>query len=674
MAKLSTKLNMNTPDFSSNSRKKKHPNLNTYSQWDGSQSGFDLTAKDILDSMSDDLMSAIDINKALQRIIRNGLGANSKDRVDGLKEMMKKIKERRREILEQNDLGGIYDEIVKELEDVVETEKDMLERMEKAELGDSDEIAEKKQSLSQLPEDLPSKMNTLSNHEFMSEQAEAKFKELLEKLESQLVKSYLKNISQAMSELDTERLKDMLSDLNKMLEAKETGDESDFESFMDEYGDMFGENPPKSLDELLKGMAQSMAAMSAMWNSMNSEQRKQLQNLASQMLADMDLDWQLSRLSGNLQNMFENLNWDSAYDFEGDQAMDMPSGADIFSQLGELENLEQQLANSTTPADLEEIDEEQVKKLLGEEDAKNLKQLEEIAKQLEEAGFVIQKEEGLVLSPKAINYLGKKVLGDIMKRLQKDRMGAYDADQVGVGHEREYDTKPYEWGDPFNLNIERTIRNALTRKGAGVPVSIEPEDFEVERTQKKVQNSTVLMLDLSLSMEVRSNFTSAKKVAIALHSLISSKYPRDYLGIVGFSWAAKEIKASELIEAGVDWLDHGTNMEHGLKIARSMLSRQTGNRQIIMITDGEPTAHLDQNGAPQFYYPPTKETIDKTLAEVLRATRDKIVINIFMLDAYPGLKRFIEYMTKMNGGRAFFTTPETLGEYLISDFVGKRSA
>lgn len=653
-------------------RRKINSHTNIYSHWDGSQRSFDITARDIMDSISDDLMSSTDLRRALQRIMQKGFESKSKDRIEGLSEMRRKIQERRRELLKQHNLDGIYDEIMKELEDVVATEKDMLDRMEKAELGDGEEIAKNQKILDQLPQDLPSKMQALSDYDFMSEQAEAKFNELSKKLQNQLVDSYLKQANQAVGEMDTERVKDMLNDLNKMLEAKEAGDEPNFENFMEEYGDMFGPNPPKSLDDLLKGMAQSMAAMSAMWNSMNPEQRRELQNLTSQMLEDMDLDWQLSRLSGNLQNMFENMNWDSSYDFEGEQPMDMPSGADIFSQLGDLENLEQQLADSVTPADLGEIDEEQVKRLLGEEEALNLKQLEEITKQLEEAGFVTQKEEGLVLSPKAINYLGKKVLGDIMNRLDQDRMGSHDIQQSGIGHEREFETKQYEWGDPFNLNIERTIRNAITRKGSGVPVGIEPEDFEVERTQQKVESSTVLLLDLSLSMEVRNNFVSAKKVAIALHSLISSKYPRDFLGIVGFSWAAKEIQPAELIEVGVDWLDHGTNMEHGLKIARSMLSKKTGTRQVIMITDGEPTAHLDKNGVPQFYYPPTKETIDKTLAEVLRATKDKIIINVFMLDAYPGLKRFMEYMTKMNGGRAFFTTPETLGEYVISDFVGRK--
>lgn len=652
-------------------RRKKYSRLSTYSQWDGSQTGFDITAKDILDSISDDLMSATDIKRALQRIMQRGFESKSKDWVDGLAEMRKKLAERRQELLEQHNLGGIYDEIMKELDDVVATERDMLERMEKAEIGDSQEMGEKQESLDKLPEDLPSKMEALSDYEFASEQAEAKFTELSEKLKNQLMDSYLKQVNQAMEEMDTGRLKDMLNALNQMLEAKEAGEEPDFDSFMDEYGDMFGENPPKSLDELLQSMAQSMAAMSAMWNSMNPEQRRELQKLASQMLEDMDLDWQLSRLSGNLQNMFENLNWDSSYDFQGQESMDMPTGSDIFSQLGELENLEQQLADATTPADIGEIDEEQVKKLLSEEDAQNLKKLEEITKQLEEAGFVIQKEGELTLSPKAINYIGKKVLGDIMSRLEKDRIGAHDREQVGMGHEREFDTKQYEWGDPFNLHIERTIRNAIARQGAGSPVRIQPEDFEVERTQQKVESSTVLMLDLSLSMEMRNNFVSAKKVAIALYSLIGSKYPRDFLGIVGFSWAAKEIMPAELIEVGVDWLDHGTNMEHGLKIARSMLANKAGTRQIIMITDGEPTAHLDRNGVPQFFYPPTRETIDKTLAEVVRATRDGIVINIFMLDAYPGLKRFIEHLTKMNGGRAFFTTPDTLGEYVISDFVGK---
>ncbi|HKY14315.1 MAG TPA: hypothetical protein VJM33_05285, partial [Microthrixaceae bacterium] len=245
--------------------------------------------------------------------------------------------------------------------------------------------------------------------------------------------------------------------------------------------------------------------------------------------------------------------------------------------------------------------------------------------------------------------------------------------------ERTYETKPYEWGDPFNLQIERTIRNAVRRRSAERPgadpgpLRLKPEDFEIEQTEQQVRSATVLMLDLSLSMPMRDNFLPAKKVAMALHSLISMQYPRDFLGIVGFSEVARELRADQLPEVSWDFV-YGTNMQHGFVLARTMLARQTGTKQIIMITDGEPTAHINQYGAPEFHYPPTRETVDATLLEVTRCTRDGIRINTFMLDADRGLQHFVERMTELNKGRAFFTTPQTLGDFVLVDFIEQKRA
>ncbi len=658
-------------------RRRRKYYLNAYSQWDGTQAGFDVTAQDILDSISDDLMASQDISRALRRLMEKGFQTRSGDWVKGMQELRERMRERRQELLDSHNLNSIYSDIQENLDEIVSQEQKTLDAMEQAEAGDPDQLQDKRDRLEGLPENLLEKIQELTDYDFASEQASAQFEELMEKLRSQLMDAYMNRIMESAATMDMQRMKDMLDALNQMIEERAEGGEPDFESFMEDFGDMFGDNPPENLDQLLEMLAQSMAQMNAMMNSMSPEQRAQLQQLAEQLLGDMDLDWQVSRLSANLQNIFGPLDWEQAQQFRGDQALDLSSGAEMFDQLADIQAMEDQLANSTRPADINEIDVEKARELLGAEDANNLKQLAELARQLEEAGFVTPKDGAMQLSPKAINHIGKKVLGDIMQRLEMGRVGEHDMHNTGQGHEIEFETKTYEWGDPFNLNIQQTIRNAVTRrgsqKGSKLPVKIQPEDFEVDRTQQKVENATVLMLDLSLSMEMRNNFVSAKKVAIALHSLIGSKYPRDFLGIVGFSWAAKEIDASELVEVGVDWLDHGTNMEHGFKLSRSMLANRSGSRQIIMITDGEPTAHLGRNGIPEFYYPPVPETINKTLAETMRVTKDGIVINVFMLDAYPGLKRFIEHLTRLNGGRAFYTTPETLGEYVISDFVGKRA-
>ena len=265
---------------------------------------------------------------------------------------------------------------------------------------------------------------------------------------------------------------------------------------------------------------------------------------------------------------------------------------------------------------------------------------------------------------------GQGALEDVFREMKATRFGEHTTHRRGAGGDPAYETKPYEFGDPFLLDVGRTVRNALARTGAGTPVRVGPEDFEVEQTERLTRCATVICLDLSLSMPMRDNFLAAKKVAIALHALITTRFPRDHLGIVGFSEVAHEIAPEKLPEASYDFV-YGTNMQHALMLARHQLARhRVGSRQVILITDGEPTAHLE-GGRPFFSYPPVRETVEATLKEVLRCTRDRIQINTFMLDESPALRRFVERMTEMNRGRAFFTTPQTLGDYVLVDFLEK---
>ncbi|MBA3281544.1 MAG: VWA domain-containing protein, partial [Acidimicrobiia bacterium] len=317
------------------------------------------------------------------------------------------------------------------------------------------------------------------------------------------------------------------------------------------------------------------------------------------------------------------------------------------------------------------VDIERARQLLGPEAADSLEKMAELAKMLSEAGLIENREGRYELTPAGLRRVGRHALNDLFSKLARDKFGQHELTRTGLGHERSQDTKPYEFGDPFNLHIERTIRNAVSRTGGGTPVTLSPEDFEIERTEQSVRSATVLMIDLSLSMPMRDNFLPAKKVAMALHSLISSRFPRDYLGLVGFSEVARIIAPRELPEVSWDYV-YGTNMQHGFQLARKLLAREHGTKQIIMITDGEPTAHITASGQPQFNYPPVQETVDATLHEVLRATREGIRINTFMLDATPYLQQFIEELTRLNRGRAFFTTPETLGDYVLVDFLESR--
>jgi uncharacterized protein with von Willebrand factor type A (vWA) domain len=499
----------------------------------------------------------------------------------------------------------------------------------------------------------------------------------MDKLRQQLMQSYFNQMSGAMQNTTPEqmqRMKDMFDALNRMLEQRERGEPIDpsFEQFMERFGDFFPGNP-QNLDELLEQMAEQMAAMQAMLNSMTPEQRAQLQGLAEQLLEDLDLRWQVDRLAHNLQGAFPDAGWGRRYSFSGTDPLGFAEAAQLMDHLGDIDQLENLLRSASSPGALADVDVDRARDLLGDAAASSLDRLSQLAKMLEEAGLIEQREGRYELTPRGMRRIGQNALSDLFSKLAKDRLGRHQMDRSGIGQEMAYETKSYEFGDPFNLNIERTVRNAIQREGGGTPVSLTPEDFEVERTENLTRSSTVLMVDLSLSMPMRDNFLAAKKVAMALHSLISSQFPRDYLGLVGFSEVARELKPQQLPEVSWDFV-YGTNMQHALLLSRRMLGRQTGTKQIIMITDGEPTAHLMADGEVFFSYPPVRETVDATLTEVARCTRDGIRINTFMLDATGYLKTFVEKLTRLNQGRAFFTTPETLGDYVLVDFIEQKRA
>ena len=470
-----------------------------------------------------------------------------------------------------------------------------------------------------------------------------------------------------MTPQDVARTKEMMSALNDMIERRERGVDPKFEEFMKEFGDFFPENPA-NLDELLELLAKRMAAAQAMLNSMTPEQRAELQSLMSSMLDDDELQEQMQRLAGHLQSAFPDMGWDDTQQFSGDDAMPFGDALRSVQELRELDDLEQFLKDAAAPNALQEVDLDAVRRLLGDVTADSLDRLARLTDTLREAGLVDQKEGRLELTPRGLRTIGKQALRDLFGRLERDALGQHRIERIGAGHERAHETKPYEYGDPFHLDLQGTLRNTLRRQGGGLPLRLAPDDFEIDQTEQLTRSSTVLMVDLSLSMPMRDNFLPAKKVAMALHALISSQFPRDYLGLVGFSETARELRHEQLPEVSWDFV-YGTNMQHGLVLARRMLARQTGTKQIIMITDGEPTAHIRQDGEVFFSYPPAYETLEVTLREVLRCTRDDIRINTFMLDATGALRGFVEQLTQINKGRAFFTTPETLGEYVLVDFL-----
>lgn len=655
------------------------PSRFNYSRWDGTQRGFDFDAQSLIDELTDDLVHHGDVNAALRRMMQDGMRNDRGEQMMGLREMMKKLRDKKNEIKDRGDLGGVYKEIADELNDLVDEERhaitDALRDAQKSGDERRSEIAKEAADqrnfrLDMLPDDLAGKIDELEHYDFESQQARQRFDALLEKLKRQLMQQYLDQVTGAVDQMtpeDMQRTKDMMSALNEMLNKREQGQDPEFEKFMENFGDFFPENP-KTLDELLEIMAKRMANAQAMLNSMTPEQRDQMRQLSEKLLEDMDLRWQMSELAEKLQGLFPQQGWGSKQEFTGQDPMGFAEAMRSMQELGDLEQLDNLLRNASSPSALAEADLDRVSELLGEDVAQSLQKMAEITKKLKEAGLIEQTEGKLEMTPRGLRKIGEKALRDVFGALDKDRLGQHQVERIGVGHERTYDTKPYEYGDPFQLDLQQTLRNALKREGSSVPIKLSAEDFEIEQTEHLTRSSTVLMLDLSLSMPMRDYFLPAKKVAMALHSLMSSQYPRDFLGIVGFSETARTLKPQQLPEVSWDFV-YGTNMQHGFMLARDMLSRQSGTKQIIMITDGEPTAHISKSGDVFFNYPPVRETIEATLGEVMRATREGIRINTFMLDASHALQTFIEQLTAINKGRAFFTSPENLGEYLLVDFI-----
>ena len=659
-------------------RRRNRQNRFTYSAWDGTQAEYAMTAEDLFSQITDDLAYHGDPNAALRKLLQDGYDLNG-ERMQGLRDMLQRLKERREEMLAQGELGDMFGDITERLNDIIAAERENLAAQAEYSAGgddpskaaqDAQSAAERNMRLDMLPPDLPGQIRTLDNYDFTSKKAQEDYDELVGDLRNQLMQQAVDGMSDAMSNMSPEDLaamKDMMADLNEMLDQRANGVEPDFDAFMDKHGDFFPENP-ENLDELLEAMAARMAAAQAMLNSMSPEQRAQLQELSNQLLGDVDLQFQMNQLSNNLQGLFPDMNWGDSYQTQGVDPLGFGQAIDLMSDLGDLDQIEQLLRNTSNPGALAELDFDRAAELLGEDTANSMEQLAEFAKMLEEAGMINTKEGAMELTPRGLRQVGQNVLADLYSKLSPDQIGRHNVSVSGIGHERNFETKPYEFGDPFTLNIERTVRNAIRRTGGGTPVDLTPDDFEIERTERTTRTSTVLMLDLSLSMPMKDNFVPAKKVALALESLISGQYPQDYLGVVTFSEVAREIPASELAELSWDYV-YGTNMQHGFQIARQLLARETGTKQILMITDGEPTAHINPMGRPEFNYPPTSETVSLTLREVKKCTRDDIRINVFMLDATPHLTTFIERITKMNGGRAFFADNQNIGDFVLMDFV-----
>ncbi|MBV9257476.1 MAG: VWA domain-containing protein [Ktedonobacteraceae bacterium] len=536
-------------------------------------------------------------------------------------------------------------------------------------------IAKRKQDyLDKLPADIPGQIKGLSEYDFMDDEAREKFNELMQSLQQQMMQQFFQGMQQSLQNMTSEdiaNLREMIRDLNKMLRERQEGREPDFDSFMQKHGQYFpGVN---SLDDLIEQMQMQQAAMQGILDNLSPEQRQELQDLMEQLMGDDRIRVDMLELAQNLEAVAPMEQMRTRFPFHGNESMPLNEAMRMMGRLQQMEGLEDQFHEARRLDDIEAIDSQKVKELLGDDEYQSVEQLKELMKMLEDAGYIQKKGNRWELTARGIRKIGQKALQDIFNKLKRDGFGRHVSPYRGVGGERIDESKPYQFGDPFLLDLEKTLMNAVHRRGTGTPVTLAKEDFEVYRTEFTTQSSTVLMIDMSLSMIYNGCQQAAKKVAVALESLIRSQFPRDNLYIVGFSFIAREYRPDELIEMSRMDNDRGTNMAHGLMLARQLLSRHRGvNKQIIMITDGGPTVWYEEKyGGWQFSYPsPYAE--QQTLLEAQRCTRDGITINTFMLYDNEWMVAFVNQMAEVNHGRTFYADRDNLGEYLLVDYLNNK--
>jgi len=705
-------------------------NVFRYSRWDGSQQIMPFDADAIMEAISEDVLAHGDVQRALEKLMQQGYKFQAGERMPGLRDLLERLKQQRGETLRRNNMDAVVKDIQERLEKIKETERTGIDHRveegrqelegadtaqdegrrtkdegdqnreggEQGEQGQQssgqnqpsreqremfqkmlENMAQKrKEQLDELPGDIGGQIKGLKEYDFMDPDARQQFQELLAMLQQQMVQNTFSGLQQGMQNMQQDpaamqATREMLQDLNQMLRDREEGRAPKFEEFMQKHGHFF---PPgiENLDQLMEHIQAQMQRMENMLESMSPQQRAQLESMMDQLMQDSGLRSEMQELAEHLGNLMPMPGQGRQYRFSGDpdESMTMSEAMQIIEQLDELEKLERELNAARRGDNVDDIDSNKVGDLLGPDAKQALDQLQELARQLEEAGYLEWKGGEMQLTPRASRKLGQKALQDIFAYLKRDAFGKHAISLKGRGGERTYDSKAYEFGDPFHMDMRATLGNALARGGVGTPVKLKPEDFEVFSTEFLTQSSTVLLIDMSRSMLLRGCFLAAKKVALALNHLIRSQFPKDDLYIVGFSGYARELKPEMLPQ--LDWSEYqyGTNLQHALMLSRQLLARRNSpNKQVIVITDGEPTAHLE-DGEVFFNYPPTFRTIHETMREVVRCTRDRIVINTFMLERSYYMADFVEQMTKVNKGRAFYATPEALGEYILVDYVASK--
>ncbi|TYK49307.1 vWA domain-containing protein [Actinomadura decatromicini] len=653
--------------------------------------------RDALDAMGDSVLDGTRPDDALRELLRRGLpGARNRR---GLDDMLRQVRERRRALRDRGRLDGTLEEARALLDTAI--------GQERAELfpDPGDDARLREAELDTLPSDTSQAIRRLSGYDWRSDAARATFERLKDLLRREVLDSQFQGMKQALENSDPaamERVKDMMAALNRMLDRDARGEhtQADFDRFMDEYGDMFPD-APANLEELVDSLARRAAAMDRLLASLSPEQRAELAGLMDQVMQDAGLAMEMSRLGDALRSRRPDLGWGQPEQMTGEDPLGMGDATTALAELADLSELEAALGQDYPGARLDDVDEEAVRRALGRQAVDDLAELRRIEAELERQGYLRRNRGKLELTPKAVRRLGETALRRVFAQLTTGRQGDHEQRDAGQAGELTGASREWRFGDEQPLDVVRTVSNAIRRsamEGAAGPTApastasvIEPgppsapqsngrangvrlgvDDFEVHETERRTGAAVCLLVDLSYSMVLRGTWAVAKQTTLALHTLVTSKFPQDAIQIIGFSNYARVLHPTEM--AGLDWdMVQGTNLHHALMIAGRHLDRHPDFEPIVLVvTDGEPTAHLRPDGRSLFDYPPSTDTLVLTLAEVDKMTRRGACMNFFMLAEDRRLVSFVEEVARRNGGRVFAPDADRLGEYVVSDYLRVR--
>jgi uncharacterized protein with von Willebrand factor type A (vWA) domain len=622
-----------------------------------------------MDRIGDDVLAGSTPAEALQRFLRRGA-----DGLRGLDDLRRRLRRRREELRRSGRLDGTLEQVRELLERALEAERRAL-------FADPDDLARLEEAeLDALPEETASAVRALADRRWRSPEAAQAYQEIQDLLRSEVLDSQFAGMKQALqgaTAADLQRVKDMLADLNGLLAKHARGEDTEqaLAEFLDRHGDFFPDRP-SSVDELIDQLARRAAAQRRLMDGLTPEQRAELSGLMDQALGgDLDLASELDQLSQQLRAARPDLQWGGDPRMDGESGQGMGDATSAIAELSDIESLDRAFGQSYAGASLDDIDEEAVARALGRQAVDDLEELRRVERELSRQGWLNRRDGTLELSPRAVRRLGSTALRRVFARMHGAGRGHHDVTDAGAAGEPTGASREWEFGDTQPLDVVRTVRNAVHRAGpsrGGVKLAV--EDFAVVETERRTRAAVVLLVDLSYSMALNGTWGAAKSTALALHTLVTTKYPQDAIEIIGFSQYARVLRPAEL--AGLDFDPvQGTNLQHALMLARRHLNRHRDAEPIVLVvTDGEPTAHLQRNGEALFCWPPLPETVTLTLAEVDRATRSGVTLNVFMLGEDPQLVAFMNEVARRNRGRLFTSDADTLGEYVVQDYLRSRDA